>query len=198
LIPSGTSKAMSILGITAPRLAAPGNSSPTRLISLILSGRWRRRLDASFYRSEDAIVFEAFFKDKLAPLTLRMALGLFCVYHGFSKIMADGGMSWYPGLAVGWQLFIAWGEFSAGLAILLGFHCRKAAALFLGLTIGTLLWWQGWNVFRLSLLSLEPTLLVLLLGVALLFQGAGELSLDGRAGGSGQETAKSGKKKAAA
>jgi uncharacterized membrane protein YphA (DoxX/SURF4 family) len=128
-------------------------------------------------------VFEAFCKEKLAPLALRLALGLVCVYHGFIKIMATGGTAWYPGLSVGWQVAIAWGEFGAGLAILLGFRCRLAAALVLVLTAGMLVWWQGWNVFRLSIPALEPTLMLLLMGLSLLFLGAGELSLDGRGGG---------------
>jgi putative oxidoreductase len=133
----------------------------------------------------EAPVFEAFCKEKLAPLVLRVALGLVCVYHGYLKIMAAGGTAWSPGLATGWQLLIAWGEFGAGLAILVGLHCRVAAAVVVLLTTGTLIWWQGWNLVRLPLASLEPAFLLLLLGLALLFLGAGELSLDGRAGGKG-------------
>jgi uncharacterized membrane protein YphA (DoxX/SURF4 family) len=130
-------------------------------------------------------VFEAFCKEKLAPLTLRIALGLLCVYHGYLKIMAAGGTHWDPGLALGWQLGIAWGEFVAGLAILLGFRCRVFAFVVLVLTTGTTGWWQGWNVLHLPISKLEPLLIVLLISLALLFLGAGELSLDGRSGGKG-------------
>jgi hypothetical protein len=114
-------------------------------------------------------VFEAVCKDKLAPLVLRLALGLFCVSHGYLKIMSAGGTKWYPEIPVGWQLAIAWGEFASGLAVLVGFRCP-----------GTLAWWQGWNLVRLPLRSLEPTLLVLLTGSALLLLGGGDLSVDGR------------------
>lgn len=127
-------------------------------------------------------MFEAYCREKLGPLALRLALGLVCVYHGYLKIMAAGGTTWYPGLAVGWQLLIAWGEFSAGLAILVGFRCRLAAALVLGLTGGTLAWWQGWDMLKLPLPTLEPVVMILLMGLALLFLGAGELSVDGRTG----------------
>jgi uncharacterized membrane protein YphA (DoxX/SURF4 family) len=130
-------------------------------------------------------MFEAFFKDKLGPLTLRVAVGLACVYHGYVKIMVAGGTAWAPELPVGWQLFIAWGELAAGLAILFGFWCRLAAALAVALTAGTVVWWQGWHVFHLPLPRLEPVLLLLLMGLALLFLGAGGLSLDGRGGGKG-------------
>ena len=34
---------------------------------------------------------EAFCKEKLGPLALRLALGLVCVWHGYLKIMAGGG-----------------------------------------------------------------------------------------------------------
>jgi uncharacterized membrane protein YphA (DoxX/SURF4 family) len=133
----------------------------------------------------NAVMLESVFRDKLAPLMLRLALGLVCVYHGYIKIMANGGMGWSPGLPVGWQLFLSWGEFCAGVAIVVGYWCRLAVALVLGLTAGTIAWWQGGNVFRLPLPSLEPIFLLVLMGLALFFLGAGELSLDGRSGGKG-------------
>ena len=110
-------------------------------------------------------MFESFCKEKLAPLALRLALGSFCVYHGYLKIMAAGGTAWYPALPKGWQLLISWGEFCAGVAIVLGFRCRWAAGIVLALTAGTLIWWQGWNVFRLPLPSMEPTVMFFTLGI---------------------------------
>jgi uncharacterized membrane protein YphA (DoxX/SURF4 family) len=128
-------------------------------------------------------VFEAFCKEKLAPLSLRLALGLVCVYHGYVKIMAAGGTAWSPGLAVGWQLLIAWGEFAAGLAILVGFRCRWAAAAVVALTAGTFVLWHGPRLTRTPLPTLEPAFVMLLVSLALLFLGAGELSVDGHGGG---------------
>jgi uncharacterized membrane protein YphA (DoxX/SURF4 family) len=131
---------------------------------------------------QETLMLESFCKEKLAPLALRLALGSFCVYHGYLKIMAAGGTAWYPALPKGWQLLISWGEFCAGVAILLGFRCRWAAGIVLALTAGTLIWWQGWNVFRLPLPSMEPTVMFLLFTLTLIFLGAGEVSLDGRGG----------------
>lgn len=128
-------------------------------------------------------MFENYCREKLAPLALRFALGFVGVYHGFLKIMAAGGTAWSPGLALGWQLLIAWTEFSAGLAILVGLYCRLAAFAMIGVTAATWLWWQGWNLFQLPLATLEPLLVLLLACLALLLLGAGELSLDGRGGG---------------
>jgi uncharacterized membrane protein YphA (DoxX/SURF4 family) len=145
-------------------------------------------------------MFEVFFKEKLAPLTLRLALGLICVYHGFGKIMIMGGLNWNPALSPGWQLLIAWGEFVFGVTILLGFYCRVSATAILALMIGYLAWWQGWRVFHLPLNSLETTIVLMLVAITLVFLGAGELSLDAR-GGTGKEATASkgsGKKRAAA
>jgi len=122
---------------------------------------------------------ESFCKEKLAPLALRLALGLFCAYHGYLKIMAAGGTAWNPSLPVGWQVLLSWGEFLAGVALLLGFRCRISAFLILALTSGTLLWFQGGHVIRLPWQSLEQPLLILLSTLALLFLGAGDLSIDG-------------------
>lgn len=143
-------------------------------------------------------MFESFCKEKLGPLALRLAVGFVCVYHGFLKIMAAGGTAWSPGLAVGWQLLLSWGEFAAGLAILFGLYCRLAAAAVLTLTVSSLLLWQGWNTFQLPLRSLEPFILLLLVSLALLFVGPGELSLDRRSGGGGKPSSGRMPKKAAA
>jgi uncharacterized membrane protein YphA (DoxX/SURF4 family) len=130
-------------------------------------------------------VFEKICRDKLAPLVLRLALGFACVYHGYLKIMASGGTTWHSTLPVGWQLLIAWGEFGAGLALLVGFRCRLAAAVALAVIVGLLAWQEGWNVFHLAPQVLEPVLLLLFIGLALVFQGGGDLTLAGRSGGRG-------------
>ena len=130
-------------------------------------------------------MFEAFFKDKLAPLALRLGLGSVYIFHGYLKIMAAGGTAWKPGLPTGWQLLIAWGEFACGLAILIGFRCRASAAVVLALTVGTLVWWQGWQLLNQPLRNLEPIVLLSFAGLALLFLGAGGFSIDGRNGPKG-------------
>jgi uncharacterized membrane protein YphA (DoxX/SURF4 family) len=128
-------------------------------------------------------VFEAFCKEKLGPLALRLALGLFYAYHGYIKIMAAGGTAWNPSLPVFWQVLIAWGQFCAGVAILLGFRCRWAATLVLVHMVATAIWSQGWKVIHVTLADMQITLFFVLTGLALLFLGAGQLSLDARSGG---------------
>lgn len=127
-------------------------------------------------------MFEAYCKDKLAPLALRLMLGSVCVYHGYLKIMAAGGTNWSPGLPTGWQVVIAWAEFACGLAVLFGFRCRLSAAALVAVTIGTLAWLQGWGLVRLPVRSLEPSYMTAMAAVAVILLGAGELSVDGRSG----------------
>jgi uncharacterized membrane protein YphA (DoxX/SURF4 family) len=127
-------------------------------------------------------VFTAFCKDWLGPLSLRLALGLVCVYHGFLKIRSDGGAAWSPSWPVGWQLVVSWGELIAGLAILLGFRCRLAALTMLSITVGSFVVVQGKNTFHLPLAVLETTLMFGLVGLSVLFVGAGNLSVDGWGG----------------
>jgi uncharacterized membrane protein YphA (DoxX/SURF4 family) len=143
-------------------------------------------------------VFDTFFREKLAPLTLRLAVGLVCVYHGFTKIMANGGLTWNASMPTHWQAIFAWAEFSAGVAILLGFRCRLAATTVLALLVSSLLWSQGWNVLNMPLGRLEPILLMALVGLSLLFLGAGDLSLDARSGGASPAARTSSKKRSLA
>jgi hypothetical protein len=73
-----------------------------------------------------------------------------------------------------------------------------AAGVVLVLTVVTVWRAQGWGLLHVSLKTLEPLLMLFLVGMALLFLGAGELSIDGRAtGGGGGAGAKAPKKKAA-
>jgi putative oxidoreductase len=128
-------------------------------------------------------VFETLFREKVGPFVLRLALGLVCVYHGYAKIMANGGTNWSPGLPVGWQLVIAWGEFCGGLAILVGLYCRWAAAAVFLLTIGSLAWLQGTQLFSQPLASLEPRFLQVLCSLTLVFLGGGSWAVTASVGG---------------
>jgi uncharacterized membrane protein YphA (DoxX/SURF4 family) len=128
-------------------------------------------------------VFESQFREKIGPLVLRLALGVVCVYHGFAKIQANGGTNWAPDLNVLWQLTIAWGEFSAGMAILVGLYCRWAAAAALLLSVGTLIWFQGARLLSQPIASLESRFLVVLCSVALLCLGGGAWAVSAPSGG---------------
>ena len=130
-----------------------------------------------------ASVFESHFREKIGPLVLRLALGIVCVYHGFAKIQGNGGTNWAPDLNVIWQLVIAWGEFGAGLAILVGLYCRWAAAAALLLSIGTLVWFHGAKLFSQPIASLESRFLIVFCSVALLCLGGGAWAVSASSGG---------------
>ena len=85
---------------------------------------------------------QSHFREKIGPFILRLALGIVCVYHGFAKIQANGGTNWCTELGLGWQLAISWGEFSGGLAIIVGLYCRWAAGVILFVSVGTLAWFK--------------------------------------------------------
>jgi uncharacterized membrane protein YphA (DoxX/SURF4 family) len=125
----------------------------------------------------NASVFETHFREKVGPFVLRLALGLVCVYHGFAKIQANGGTNWATDLPVAWQFAIAWGEFGAGMAILVGLYCRWAAAAALLVSVGTLVWFQGTRIFSQPLTTLEARFFVVFCSVSLLCMGAGKWAI---------------------
>ena len=127
-------------------------------------------------------MFETHFREKIGPFILRLALGLVCVYHGFAKIQANGGTAWAPELNSGWQLAIAWGEFGAGLAVIVGLYSRWAAGVILLVSVGTLAWFQGTKLFSQSIASLEPRFLVILCALALVCLGGGSWAVSAPAG----------------
>ena len=141
-------------------------------------------------------MFDAFLKEKLGPLSLRLALGSFCAYHGFLKIMSHGGAWWTTGMPTWMQLSMAWTEFGSGIAILLGFFCRANAGNMISVTIGTLVWFHGWNTFRLPINTLELPILLLLMELSVVCLGAGDISIDARRGSSGRSSFSGGAGKA--
>ncbi len=128
-------------------------------------------------------MFESHFREKIGPFILRLALGIVCVYHGFAKIQANGGTNWAPELGLGWQLAISWGEFSGGLAIIVGLYCRWAAGVILLVSVGTLAWFQGMRLFAQPLSTLEPRFLVVLCSLALICLGGGSWAVSKPSGG---------------
>lgn len=145
-------------------------------------------------------IFEPSMKEKFGPLALRLALGSFCVYHGFLKIMQHGGAWWTTGMPTWMQLSMAWTEFGSGLGILLGFFCRANAGNVISVTIGSLVWFHGWNTFHLPIRTLELPIMLVLMEVSVFCLGAGDISIDARWKGSSKSSSAGGgaaKRKAA-
>jgi hypothetical protein len=92
---------------------------------------------------EGDLIMDRAFRDKIGPMAFRLALGLVCLIHGFSKIRIGGGTGWNPALATHWQMAISWGELVCGILVIIGMQCRPAAAgLFLILLSESVLQYQ--------------------------------------------------------
>jgi putative oxidoreductase len=117
----------------------------------------------------------------LALLVARIAVGIFFITHGFSKLSGiDGfvgmldGLGWPMAALFAWLVAIA--EFFGGFAILLGVFTRFSA---FWLSIITLYAWIAVKSFSLGMGPGEGDVDLLALGltVAIFFAGPGELSV---------------------
>ncbi len=139
---------------------------------------------------EGDLIMDRAFRDKIGPMAFRLALGLVCLIHGFSKIRIGGGTGWNPALATHWQMAISWGELVCGILVIIGMQCRPAAAgLFLILLSESVLQYQ-WDLWKLPLREWETTLVFLLMALGVASIGGGEWIIDLRLGGSGTKSSR--------
>ncbi len=137
--------------------------------------------------------------EKLKPYTslfLRIGLGVIFIYHGFGKVFGAGmnlGTAWnpgmsllsffgfpismIPGMSVALQAMVAWGEFVGGLAILLGFLTRKAAAGIIIIMLGAIFTVHGKNGFSLMNHGFEYNFALIMMCLALIAGGTGPFSI---------------------
>lgn len=125
--------------------------------------------------------------DRLQPLALvfmRLALGLIMVTHGYHKVF--GGLHHFAqhvaGLGLpGWLGYVAAiAEFAGGILVLAGFLTRPAAfaiCIDLAVAIGKVHWHNG-LMGSLDRPGYEFPLAAATLALALIFFGAGPISLD--------------------
>jgi len=125
-------------------------------------------------------------RDKVGPLAFRLALGLICLVHGFSKVRLSGGSAWHASLPAQWQMAIAWVELVGGLMVLLGMQCRYAAGALVLVMIGETILNYGWDLWQFPTREWETTLVHLLLAIGVAGIGGGEWILDLKFGGTGK------------
>jgi putative oxidoreductase len=152
-------------------------------------------------------MFQTWCRDTLVPLVLRVGLAAIFLFHGANKITGRGrqwGANWHytgpprmvPGprgaprtvaadaLPAPVQLAVAWGEFVGGLALLLGFLTRVAAAGLAVIMIGAIVTVTGENGFPLLDEAgkwnggFEYNFAVLVLCAAAVLAGGGRLAVD--------------------
>ena len=86
----------------------------------------------------------------IAPLFLRLGLGVIFIYHGYGKVFGAEtslGSAWNPELPQILQILVSWGELLGGAAILLGFLTELAALGIIVIMVGAIVTVHGKNGF---------------------------------------------------
>jgi len=117
----------------------------------------------------------------LAPLFLRLGLGVIFLYHGYSKVFGEGanlGSSWNPhGMAAIVQILVSWGELLCGGAILLGFMTKLAASGIIIIMMGAIVLVHGKNGFGIMGGGFEYNYALISMCLALIGTGPGPYSI---------------------
>lgn len=129
------------------------------------------------------------FLDRLQPLALlvlRLVLGAVMIVHGYPKVF--GGLQHHVHMVSnlglpGWLGYIsAFAEFGGGILLVIGF-CTRCAALAVLIDIAVAIWKVHWKNGFAAQGGYEFTLSLAAIAFALIFFGAGPISLDGIRGG---------------
>ena len=114
-------------------------------------------------------------------LVLRVFLGIVFVYHGMPKLMMSEKMAKGMGWSNGSVVLLGLVELLSGLALILGFYA-EIGALLVGIIMLGALWHKmfKWNIpfFAMDKTGWEFDFILLGAAVAILFLGAGAISLD--------------------
>jgi len=119
--------------------------------------------------------------DSWGLLVLRVFLGVIFVYHGMPKLMMSEKMAKGMGWSNGSVVLLGLVELLSGLALILGFYA-EIGALLVGIIMLGALWHKmfKWNIpfFAMDKTGWEFDFILLGAAVAILFLGAGAISLD--------------------
>jgi putative oxidoreductase len=121
------------------------------------------------------------FKATLAPLLLRIGLGIIFIFHGWDKIFGAShhwGFAWHPDLARHLQAVVAWGEFIGGIALLIGFLTPLAAAGIIVIMAGAIAQVHGKHGFSMKDGGYEYNFALISMCAALILLGSGSLAVD--------------------
>jgi len=117
----------------------------------------------------------------LAPLFLRLGLGVIFLYHGYSKVFGEGanlGSSWNPyEMATIIQILVAWGELLCGGAIFVGFMTEIAALGIIVIMIGAIVMVTGKNGFNMMSSGFEYNYALITMALALIGTGPGSWAI---------------------
>jgi putative oxidoreductase len=139
---------------------------------------------------ESLTMFEAFVKNTLAALLLRLALAAIFIYHGFHLVGDDGnqwGAAWMNAEAANHeaqppaapvQLAVAWGQLLGGIALAVGFLTRLAALGIIAIMAGAIATVHWPNGFDISKGGYEYNMLIVVACLTLLLLGGGTVAVD--------------------
>ena len=117
----------------------------------------------------------------LAPLFLRLGLGVFFFFPAYGKVFGEGanlGSAWNShGMTTIVQILVAWGEFLCGGAILLGFMTEIAALGIIVIMIGAIVMVTGKNGFNMMGGGFEYNYALILMSLALIGTGPGSFKI---------------------
>mgnify|MGYP001619385002 CR=1 FL=1 len=120
----------------------------------------------------------------LAPLVLRVGVGLVFVIHGYQKLFGglEGTSGFFSSLGIPaaglFALIVGVVEFFGGIALLLGLLTQVAGVLLFIVMLIAFLLVHGKNGFMVTNGGYEFVLVLGLAALSLAFSGAGSLSLD--------------------
>ncbi|MDP3992018.1 MAG: DoxX family protein [Nanoarchaeota archaeon] len=118
-------------------------------------------------------------------LVLRVFVGIIFVYHGMPKIRMPAHHGGLMGKSGSFTFLLGLVEFLSGLALILGLYTEIAALFVIVIMFGALFHkWFKWKVpfSAMDKMGWEFDLILLGAAIALLFTGAGYLSLDNMLG----------------
>jgi putative oxidoreductase len=124
-------------------------------------------------------MLESFRKNDLAPLVLRLALGVVFIYHGGEKVLKGFGTGWgddsMPGVV---KFLVSWGELLCGLSVLAGFLAWLGAAGIIFIMAGAIAMVHGKNGFSLGQGGFEYNFVLIAVAAGVILLGSGPLSVD--------------------
>lgn len=74
----------------------------------------------------------------LGSFLLRVGLAVIFIFHGYLKLIQEGGRAWTDTLDENAQMAVAWGEMLGGVALLIGLLSRLAAVGLVVIMVGAI------------------------------------------------------------
>jgi putative oxidoreductase len=135
-------------------------------------------------------MFDAFVKNTLTALLLRLALAAIFIFHGLNLVNGEGnglGATWMNAMAekqgqapapAPVQLAVAWGQLIGGLALALGFLTRLAALGIIAIMAGAIATVHWPNGFDITKGGYEYNMLIIVVCLTLVLTGGGNVAVD--------------------